>query len=410
MYNKILLASLSFSLSMLSSAQIFAAGSCEIESAPIPALAEYVRSVDARLAQVTMESQQLGVCGITQWWASSSVERTIDTIDRALLEIPLSTNMLLDFRYNIEVAANGETRAPVLRDGQIFARVGDRISSTIANIANRCTLDGSIRSSLSSLLSENQTLENIYKQAVLGVPTAQFSGLSQSGVLIATAINVSYIPPSTASCKDQNNVSESVAKMMKSLENLGTNNQNVWADWQKAILLFRWWDGSKKSLAEYSATQRQLLQWELARQGYSSRSATAMLGNFDCFKWNTQWDMTAESATLAERRCFANPILGVENILLPWRQLVDRAPTTDARSYAVNNLSREQRLKQSIVATANKLETYRTPSIDIKSAIMSNLIDIHIWLLSTSEQIEKRLPIMYNNCMKAQPSISCPRP
>ena len=147
--------------------------------------------------------------------------------------------MLLDFRYNIEVAANGETRAPVLRDGQIFARVGDRISSTIANIANRCTLDGSIRSSLSSLLSENQTLENIYKQAVLGVPTAQFSGLSQSGVLIATAINVSYIPPSTASCKDQNNVSESVAKMMKSLENLGTNNQNVWADWQKAILLFR---------------------------------------------------------------------------------------------------------------------------------------------------------------------------
>ena len=66
MYNKILLASLSFSLSMLSSAQIFAAGSCEIESAPIPALAEYVRSVDARLAQITMESQQLGVCGITQ--------------------------------------------------------------------------------------------------------------------------------------------------------------------------------------------------------------------------------------------------------------------------------------------------------------------------------------------------------
>ena len=52
--------------------------------------------------------------------------------------------MLLDFRYNIEVAANGETRVPVLRDGQIFARVGDRISFTIANIANRCTLDGSI--------------------------------------------------------------------------------------------------------------------------------------------------------------------------------------------------------------------------------------------------------------------------
>ena len=163
----------------------------------------------------------------------------METIDRALLEVPLSTNMLLDFRYNIEVAANGETRAPVIRDGQIFTQVGDRISSTIATITNRCTLDGPIRSSLSVLLSENQTLENIYKQAVLGVPNSQFSGLSQSGVLIATAINTSYIPPATASCKDQNNVSESVAKIMKSLENLGTKNQNVWADWQKAILLFQ---------------------------------------------------------------------------------------------------------------------------------------------------------------------------
>lgn len=66
MYNKILLASLLVPFSMFSSAQIFAAGSCEIESAPIPALAAYVRSVDARLAQITTESQQPGACGITQ--------------------------------------------------------------------------------------------------------------------------------------------------------------------------------------------------------------------------------------------------------------------------------------------------------------------------------------------------------
>ena len=66
MYNKIFFASLLLSLSMFSSAQIFAAVSCEIESAPIPALAAYVRSVDARLAQITMESQQPGACGITQ--------------------------------------------------------------------------------------------------------------------------------------------------------------------------------------------------------------------------------------------------------------------------------------------------------------------------------------------------------
>jgi hypothetical protein len=317
--------------------------------------------------------------------------------------------MLLDFRYNIELAANWESRAPVIRDGQVFARLSERISSTITNIANRCALDGSIRSSLSSLLSENQTIENTYKQAVLWVPVVP-TWLSVANTQLIAAINTSYIPTATASCKDNNNIEKSIAKIMKSLETLGAKNQNVWADWQKAILLFQGWNGSAKSTAEYTATQRQLLQAEISRQGYSSRMAQTMLRNFDCFKSKTQWDLSAESSTLAQNRCFANPIAGVEDILLPWRKMVDTATTTTDRSIYINTLTREQKLKKSIIATYTTLETYRTPTIDIKSAIMSNLIDIHIWLISTSEQVEARLPKMYTNCMKAQPGIPCPRP
>ncbi len=52
----------------------------------------------------------------------------------------------------------------------------------------------------------------------------------------------------------------------------------------------------------------------------------------------------------------------------------------------------------------------KTPAIETKSALMSNLIDIHLGLLSTSEVVEKRVPIMYANCMKAQPGVSCPKP
>ncbi len=408
MYNKILFTSLFF-LYTLGWVQDFAAGSCQIEAGPIALLATYTRTLDTELTRLVWESQKAGSCGITRAWASASVERTIETIDRALLEVPLSTNILLDFRYNIEVAANGETRAPVMRDGQIFAQMSDRISNTISNISLRCTLDDPIRSSLSTLLSANQTLENIYKQAVLGVPVIP-TGLSPANTALAEAINTGYVPTATAWCKDSNNIEESIAKIMKSLEYLGSKNQNVWADWQKAILLFQGWNGSAKSTAEYTATQRQLLRAELARQGYTSRMAQTMLSNFDCFKSKTQWDLSAESATLAESRCFANPILGVENILLPWRKKVVSATTTTDRSLYLIPLTREQRLKSAIVSTSNKLETYHTPSIDIKSAIMSNLIDIHIWLISTSEQVEKRLPKMYTNCMKAQPGISCPRP
>lgn len=66
MYNKILLTSFVLGLSVVSSAQIFAANSCQIESVPIPELVAYIRSVDTRLTQFTAESQQVGKCGITQ--------------------------------------------------------------------------------------------------------------------------------------------------------------------------------------------------------------------------------------------------------------------------------------------------------------------------------------------------------
>jgi hypothetical protein len=75
----------------------------------------------------------------------------------------------------------------------------------------------------------------------------------------------------------------------------------------------------------------------------------------------------------------------------------------------VGQLQKEDALKKSIVATANSLASYRTPAIDIKSSLMSNLIDIHLALLSTSEQVEQRNKIMYANCMKAQPDVPCPR-
>lgn len=110
--------------------------------------------------------------------------------------MPLSTNILLDFRYNVETAINGESRAAVLEQGRLFTMISDRISSTIATMSNRCVLDGSIRSSLSSLLSENQTLENIYKQAVLGMPVESTSLSSENAKLIQ-AINASYIPSAT---------------------------------------------------------------------------------------------------------------------------------------------------------------------------------------------------------------------
>ncbi len=70
-----------------------------------------------------------------------NVEKTSETIDSAFLEIPIFDNTFLDFLYNIRVAINGDTRAPVLRDGTIFYSIEQRITRAIANVANTCTLD-----------------------------------------------------------------------------------------------------------------------------------------------------------------------------------------------------------------------------------------------------------------------------
>lgn len=88
---------------------------------------------------------------------------------------------------------------------------------------------------------------------------------------------------------------------------------------------------------------------------------------------------------------------------MPLRQKVDAAKTIAERTNAVNALSDTEKVVKDIAVTLNILESLKTPAIDTKTDLMSNLIDIHLGLISTTEQINKRLPIMYKNCMKAQP-------
>lgn len=161
---------------------------------------------------------------------------------------------------------------------------------------------------------------------------------------------------------------------------------------------------------EYTAKQRKLLQDELARQGFSPRMAQTILSNFDCTKSKAKDDSATETIRAMDR-CFSNPILGIEQFdLRPWIQAVEASRTTDERVYHVNALGSQQTLLESIMRTHTQSAMYQTPIIDSKSALMGNLIDLHLSLLFTADAVEKRIPIMYANCMRTQPSIPCPRP
>ncbi len=148
-------------------------------------------------------------------------------------------NMFLDFLYNIKIAINGESRIPVLRDGMIFYNIEKRVTNAISNVASQCALDGSVRSGLIDLLEQNQTLENIYKQAALGTPSSNFMGLSDKNIIIANAINLGYIPPATEACKDQNGTQEPITKILKAIQDMGKKSESTLADWRKGIALFQ---------------------------------------------------------------------------------------------------------------------------------------------------------------------------
>lgn len=136
----------------------------------------------------------------------------------------------------------------------------------------------------------------------------------------------------------------------------------------------------------------------------------AMLSNYDCIKANNP-DGSMEGAVRARETCPINVVQGLENVtLLPIKNRIQNAKNITERQDAVDELGRVRNFQQDILLMANNLNSIKAPNIDTKTALMSNLIDLHLGLISTSEEVEARLRPMYTNCMKAQPVIPCPKP
>lgn len=91
--------------------------------------------------------------------------------------------------------------------------------------------------------------------------------------------------------------------------------------------------------------------------------------------------------------------------MLPWRKKVEASRTLPERVQRVNTLTQEKDVKVSVESTYTTLMTQVTPQSDDNKAIITNLVDLHISLVATTDMVKKRLPIMQRNCMKARPDI-----
>lgn len=385
---------------------IFAAWSCAIDSGPIPELAQYSRSIDTEINRIKNSLPPGSNCGISKNGASSSVQRTIETIDMAFLEIPIFDNTFLDFAYTIKLAVNGDARTPVVQQGAIFNQIEQKITAAITSVSNSCNLNSSVKDEFKTLLQQNQALENVYKQAALWVPSEP-TGLSDPNLLVARAINVAYVPTATAACEGNSGIDDPIEKIVSAIENLWKYNDSVFADWKKGIALLQW-GGSKQSIQERNNQIRRLLQNELSRQWLSPRMIATIMGNYDCVKAKTAWDDSLLASVNAKAGCLSNPILGTENLLkLPWKTNALQAPTLDKRIYAVDRLVKESNLKNSILKMDSLMRYKNSSEIEIKSKLMLDIVDLHISILATTRSIEKRIPKMRINCMKWQINIKC---
>lgn len=154
----------------------------------------------------------------------------VSVIDRVFSQATVSPSIIsdtfLDFLYNIRTTISGDARPPVTRDGNIFIQIDAQINSGLASVTRSCNLESTTEAGFVGLLRENHTLENIFKQAAMGTPTAP-SGLSDKNLLIAKAINTGYIPTATEACETTQGKSfdEVITKLTQLVEGNGVKNE-----------------------------------------------------------------------------------------------------------------------------------------------------------------------------------------
>jgi hypothetical protein len=90
------------------------AESCTITSGPPSELADYITSVRDEVSSLRQKYPY--ACG-KPGTATANLDRTLSVLDKAKEQVPQMNDIILDFRFNVITAWNGEQHSPVIRDG-----------------------------------------------------------------------------------------------------------------------------------------------------------------------------------------------------------------------------------------------------------------------------------------------------
>ena len=208
------------------------AESCSITSGPPSELADYITSVRDEIT--ALKQKYPYACG-KPGTPTANFDRTLSILDKAKEQVPQMNDIVLDFRYNVISAWNGEQRSPVLRDGKMFADLERRtLVPALDTFANNCQIDNAeVRATLTNLIAKNHTLENYYKSVTLGEASRS------SDDALKAAIFDAYNPSATLACKSQYSGEENTKKIVQKLQDIGKGIDKSLTDWKEAIVLFQ---------------------------------------------------------------------------------------------------------------------------------------------------------------------------
>lgn len=152
----------------------FAAGTCSIENSTPPLLTKYIKEVQEKISET---SRMSGACGAPKDGSFSNISKFEEVIDRIDAQNPVIPDTVTDFQYNITLAFNGESRDPVMRQGQVLRQLELNIIEALKSASYKCILDVKMSGKyseftpellLSSTLTTNKKIESYFKQVAIG--------------------------------------------------------------------------------------------------------------------------------------------------------------------------------------------------------------------------------------------------
>ena len=374
---------------MLSCLSIAHGASCALDTGMPAELTKYV--TDTRAQALRIKNTYSNICGTAGLeWSSNKL---ISSLEKAYDQVPMMNSLSSDFMYNVVFIYNHWTPKIVLEQGKIFETLEkSTLYPTLETLSQKCQLDGPGEKEIIALIQRNNDLQDFFKKTVVGT-----TGVSGTDPL-KNAIAQYYSPEATQTCTDKDNLD--IEKRLVAIEKFWWSISKAKENWDEAIRMIKGW--SIKWQKSYNQRQKQIFREELRKQWLGQNSINQMMKNLECAQQNNENPSLVEQSREAEN-CKRQYVIWYEKVVEALDFKRWKSKTSDIFSFVTATNKKQIRYESDILKTYAQVRTSafsENNSEAITNETITNLLNIHISIVTMNQTLEKRTKKMQENCMK----------